>query len=847
MLGLALPFSFEHQKWLWLWLLVPVMVVVSWRGLVGLEPTRRVLALVTRSVLFILVISCLAGVQFVLRSDELAVIFLMDRSHSVGELTDHEEQYVIESTQKTPPSDRVGLIDFARFAYVRQMPTRGGYMGQEGRLPPIESAERTDVAGAVRLAMALFPSDAAKRIVLLSDGNDNVGDLLAEARRAKADGVPVDVVPLRYQRRNEVYFDRLIAPSHAEEGEQLSLRMVLGTNKRVGVAITLYQDGRVIEVPEDRSRVELAPGSNTLVVKLPANAPGVHTYDAVFRPDSESLDGNSANNSASAFTIVSGSSKALLLTEHPDEDQPLLDALRSENLDLEMKTPTELGTFSLLQMSNYSAILLSNIPAATFTDEQQHELAVYVKDLGGGLIMLGGEESFGAGGWIDTPVEEVMPVTFEIKHKRVLPKGALVLIMHSCEIPRGNYYGKEMAKKSVDTVSSQDLLGVLAFSFSPGGTSWEVPLDANTNKAAVKAKIDRMQIGDMPDFGSSLQMAYDALTKGKGKDAAQKHVIITSDGDPQPPSDTLLKAYADAKITVSTIGIGWGAHVMTPTMKHIAESTGGKFYDARNPKQLPQIFVKESKVVRRPLIVEEPFQPQLAYASSELLAGLEPGSSVPPLGGLVLTSPKTSPNVFVSLVRATTDGDDPVLAHWQCELGKTVAFTSGAWPRWGQNWVSWSKFAKFWAQIVRWTMRQEAPANFDVYTKVEGNRGRIVINALSQDARYLNLLQLDSKVVGPDNNPLSVNFVQTGPGHYEAEFEADIAGHYLASVQVSDQGRFKGTIRTGVSIPFSPEYRDLKPNEALLRQVAETTGGRWLDKPASEADLFGDRPPPVEA
>ncbi len=259
--------------------------------------------------------------------------------------------------------------------------------------------------------------------------------------------------------------------------------------------------------------------------------------------------------------------------------------------------------------------------------------------------------------------------------------------------------------------------------------------------------------------------------------------------------------------------------------------------------------MKESKVVRRPLIVDEPFVPRVMHGFSELLAGIDPaGEALPPLGGMVMTSAKPNPNVLVPLVRSTDDGDDPVLAHWQYELGRTVAFTSGYWPRWGRDWTQWPKFAKLWAQIVRWTMRQDTPANFDTYTKVEGNQGRIIIDALDKDAGYLNMLQLRARVVGPDQKAIPVRFTQTGPGHYEARIDIERAGQYLANVRVFDaEGRSMGTIRTGFSVPFSPEYRDLSPNEALLRQVAEISGGRWLDLPAEEANVFSHDLPPTKS
>lgn len=846
-LAATLPFDFQQPAWLWLILLVPVFIFATLRSLAGLEPARRVFAVAVRSLLVVLVACCLAGIERVRRSDDLTVMFLMDRSHSVEVLEDEQTEFIRQAAKDIRPEDRVGLIDFAHHSYLQQLPMPGGFFLPPGRLPPVQSGDRTDIAAAIRLAMAMFPHDTAKRIVLMSDGNSNLGDVLAEARRAGADGIPIDIVPLRYERRNEVYFEKMLAPTYAEAGEQVPVRMVINSQLPATGSLAVYHNGQLVELPAEESRVTLQPGSNTFSLKLPVNTAGTQTYEAQVIVDDKSLDSVALNNTGRAFSFVAGASPVLILTRDPPAEAALLDALQSERVQAEIRNLDQMGEFGLLQMMNYSSVILANIPAAAFTDAQQQDLATYVKDMGSGLIMTGGPDSFGAGGWIGSPVEEVMPVSFEIKHKRVIPKGALVLIMHSCEIARGNYWGKEMAKKSVDTVSSRDLIGVLAYTFTPGGNNWEVPLQENTNKAAVKARIDRMQIGDMPDFHSTMQMAFDELNSGSGKTAAQKHVIILSDGDAQPPSQSLLDDFAKAKITVSTIGIGWGAHVMEATLSDIAKRTDGRYYPARSPRELPQIFSKESTVVRRPLIIDEPFSPQLVPGGMELLGGFRAGAEgLPALGGMVLTSPKDSPNAVNAIYRASEDGEDPVLAYWQYELGKSVAFTSGHWPAWGQSWTSWPRFAKFWAQLVRWTMRQESPANFDTYTKIEGGRARIVIDALDKDASYLNHLQLRANLVGPDQRALPILFTQTGPGHYEAEFDAEKAGQYLANVQVYDQGKHLGTVRTGLSVPFSPEYRDLSTNEAVLRQIAEVSGGRWLDLPPDKAGVFEhDLPPSI--
>jgi uncharacterized membrane protein len=584
-------------------------------------------------------------------------------------------------------------------------------------------------------------------------------------------------------------------------------------------------------------------------MKLPVYGGGQHQFSAVFRPDDPEADTLVANNRAETFSVVSGKGRVLLVTADEAHDARLIEALANENVDVEVQNVSELK-LDLGRLRRYSCVLLANIPANTFTDDQQDDLVNYVRNLGGGLIMTGGDEGFGAGGWIGSPVEDVMPVSFEIKHKRILPRGALVLIMHSCEMRRGNYWGKEVAKKSVETISSRDYIGVLAYSWSPTGENWEVPIQLATNKGAIKNKIDRMTIGDMPDFDSTMKMALKGL---KGTDAAQKHIILISDGDPSPPRASILTGMKEANITCSTIGIGFGSHVMPQPLQRIAKATGGRYYPCRNPRMLPQIFVKESKIVRRPLIIDEPFPPQVLHANSDVMPGMLSGQELPALGGLVLTSPKIDSRVQMPLVRATKDGQDPVLAHWQDGLGKTVAFTSGYWPRWGTEWTRWPAFSKLWAQIVRWAMRQDPASDFDTFTRIEGDTGRIVIEALDKDASFLTGLVLQSGVIQPDGSTLPVQFTQTAPGQYEATFPLSQTGQYIAGVDVrrfnpaSGAHERLGFIDTGVSIPFSPEFRELATNEALLHQMADITGGRVLTMQPDADEVFSHDLPPTTA
>jgi hypothetical protein len=405
--------------------------------------------------------------------------------------------------------------------------------------------------------------------------------------------------------------------------------------------------------------------------------------------------------------------------------------------------------------------------------------------------------------------------------------------MHSCEMPRGNYWGKVVAMKALDTISSKDYFGVLEYNHLIG-VSWAVQLKEAVNKSAIKLAIEKMSNGDMPDFDQTLQMAAAALKERR--DAAQRHIIIISDGDASAPNPSVIQGLVDAKITVSTVAIGYGFHAQEATLRSIASQTGGRFYAAKNPKNLPQIFVKESKVVRRPLLVEEPFTPHLSYAMSEVWAGLPLNLAVPQLGGLVMTSPRGGGLIEMPLVRKTADGDDPLLAHWQVGLGKTVAFTSGYWRHWGRNWVDWPNFSKLWAQIVRWTLGQGDQGRFDLGVNVDGTTGRVVVNALDEQGNFINMLNLTAHVSGPAGGGAEgISLQQVGPGRYEGQFEIDATGQYVVGLAQGDQ--IVG--RTGVSVPYSPEYRELKANDALLQEIVDRSRGRIFDlDPAQQADIF---------
>ncbi|RMF83334.1 MAG: VWA domain-containing protein, partial [Planctomycetota bacterium] len=395
--------GFETPGFLALLALAPLLIAFSFRPLAALGGARRIVALLLRTAVLTCGVLALAGAQCVRVSDALSVIFLLDRSNSVPrEQQQQAFDFVAAATgAMRPTKDRVGVIAFDGRSAVEQLP--GGALGIDRISEPVEP-DRTDIAAALRMALALFSGDTARRVVVLSDGNENVGDALTEALHYGASRVPIDVLPLRYAYENEVVFERMSAPPNASTEETINLQLVLRSTRAVSGRILLFQNDRQVDLdpdsPDTGYRVQLDPGPNRLTIPVPLRSAMVYRFQAKFVPDDPSADAVSANNESRAFTVVSGRQRVLIVaTETPDDwasAHLLADALRRERLDCDVMAAGE-SPLSQELLLGYGLVILSNVPAHLFDESQRRGLAAYVRDLGGGLVMVGGDNSFGAG------------------------------------------------------------------------------------------------------------------------------------------------------------------------------------------------------------------------------------------------------------------------------------------------------------------------------------------------------------------------------------------------------------------------------------------------------------------
>src|SRR5437773_4063206 len=366
---------------------------------------------------------------------------------------------------------------------------------------------------------------------------------------------------------------------------------------------------------------QLESGKNLFTFPQTLTEPDFYSYEVQVEAPGDSVP---QNNRAINFTTVRGDPRILLVSAEPDKDAPLIAALRSANLDVKVSDITRFpGT--LAEMQSYDSIFLSNIAAGDLGDALMKLLESAVRDFGLGLVCIGGDQTYAAGSYRGTPLEETLPVDMELSSKKVLPPGAVVLIMHGMEFMNGNQTARDCAIGVLEALGPQDEMGVVLWD---GTEHWVFPLAKVGDKKTMRRSNAGMNQGDMPSFQGTMEKAHEALKKST---ASLKHIIVFSDGDPGPPTPQLMQAIVGDRITVSTVLIA--GHAGPETMESMAQQGQGQFYAVQSPDQLPQIFIKEAAVILKSAIYEEPFTPQQA-SSSELIRGI---GEYPQLRGYVAT------------------------------------------------------------------------------------------------------------------------------------------------------------------------------------------------------------------
>lgn len=768
------------------------------------------------------------GVELGKPLDRLAVLVVVDKSRSMDLVPDsasriRAELHAAEIGMRQ--DDRIGVLAFAGSAFVED-PLR-----PKSRLPAPQEVELgrdgTDISAALRRALAEVPADAAARIVILSDGVATRGDALDAASAAVAAQIPVDVVPLDQRVVPDVRVIAVRTASRASEGEALSLRVVTQSTQDSELQLDIYKDGQLVR----SGSVSVRQGEDVVHLREEAPGPGLHRIDVRISAKDPKHDQAAEDNSGSAFVRVRGPAAALILEGDTPGAEPLARALRNAAFRVDIQGATSTPA-DISGLAAYDVVVLSDIPARLLSQGQLDALGSYVRDLGGGLLLMGGDRSLGPGGFGKTAVEEVSPVSFDLKQERKRASLAEVIIIDysgSMAASAGKHtklqLANEAAARSAELLGGGDRLGVMHVDTS---VSWTVPLAPVVDKPAIAKKIRDVGPGGGGIYiDLSLKEAYAAIRKEK---VALKHVLLFSDGGDAEAKTDAFSLVSGAKamgITTSVVALGRGSDVTA--LEHMSKLGDGRFYLIEDAARLPAVFAQETILAARSAINEVTFKPGLRLLGPPT-RGVD-FASMPALDGYVVTIPKGRAQVLL-------DGPegDPILATWSVGVGRSAVFTSDYKDRWGANWSKWDGAQKLFAQLARDITRAGDDPRVRLEADAGGGELHLRATVVDDDGRTESFRRLKVRVAGPEGFAKEVALEATGAGAYAASVPLDTPGAYIATAVDELSGEPVGT--TGAVLTHGEELRPTGTDRALLSRIAALTGGKTRD---TLAGIFNDR------
>lgn len=772
---------------------------------------RKKLVLLLRVIIFLCIIFSLSGLRLRIPHNNMSILFVTDVSLSVPvENREEARNYIKEQCHKLALGDKAGIIVFGKDALLEENLSSEPEIS---RFSSIVEQEYTDISKALLLASGVFPEDTLKRIVLITDGNENLGKAEQQAKMLTARGIEVYCLPLEEKTFSEVLISRVESPPRSDLREPYILTIEVDSSKNTQALLNIFCNNRLIA----RESVELSEGKNIFTLPQKSEEAGNFHYKALIESEEDRF---AQNNQGESMTFVEGRPAILYIHSDPMQKDTLPKVLSHSDIIVDSggleRLPSHVG-----ELLAYNAVIFNNVNGLALSQKQMNMIESFVKDLGGGFLMIGGDKSFGAGGYYDTPVANILPVDLDIKKRIDLPSLAMVICIDksgSMSETTGHVEKMRLAREgaiaAIEMLNPHDQAGVIAFDYA---SKWVSALQPVGNKESLINEIAAIRAGGGTSTYPALEDAYIAL---KSAQAATKHVILLTDGRSEPGQfQEIAEKMTEAKITISTVGVGKDTDV--PFLQELAVWGKGRFYYTDEASLLPRIFVQESLLAHRSALIEEPFKPSPAGPSA-FLKGINT-DQLPPLTGYVASSPRERAGIILETHRR-----DPLLAYWRIGLGKAAAFTSDDGLRWGKEWLQWEDYGRFWMQTVRWILPEAVDERLTPHITVEGDTGFVTAKALNENGQPANFLDLTAVIIPPQGETLELPLEQTASGFYESRFSIDHTGTYILNVKDNQQEGYRGAAIQTFSVPYPEEFKTFGTNYHLLNQISEITGGKII-------------------
>ncbi|MES2923906.1 MAG: VWA domain-containing protein [Verrucomicrobiota bacterium] len=790
----------QFSTFLPLWLLVAcaaASVFVWRRSLVDRPPARRWLAHGLRLLGAICLILALCRPYWLSKSDHLHVVYLVDVSESVdpeairGAVTEIEK-----ASSVLKSSDRSSLLSFGtRLATADAKGLRK--LADEATAGTADASARnsTKLAEALLGSRLAFDAGMARRLVVFSDGSPTTPGVEAAIKTLREEGVDLRFRPMEGLRRPEAAVVALEPAARiAYRGEIVRMRLRMRANEAMNATARILHGGVAVA----STPVKLEAGKETAVtLDVEMTSAGESRWEAELQAEKDWFP---INNKVATTITVKGEPRLLAL--HRDEKQlrPLVRALKKQGLELELRGERGLPE-TMAELLAFDAVVLADVPATSMNQRQMELLRRYVSDFGGGLAMLGSENSFGLGGYFRTPVEEALPLTSRYEKEKQKPSLAMVLVIDKSGSMDGQpiALARASAKAAAEMLGAQDQIAVVGFDSE---TRVILNMTSAADRGTVMNSIDSLEASGGTD-------AYPGMVKGRellqNAVAKVKHMIVLSDG--QTPDNDFAGLVRDMRaqgMTVSSVCLGAGA--AKDVMQLIAQEGGGRFYETDDPATMPQIFTKETMQASRSAIKEDLFA-SVVTGDHPILSGYEK-TQLPYVLGYVMTQTKPTANLLLA-----AETGDPLLAICRYGLGTGLCWTSDLTEKWGGEWLGWGNGGAFWAQIFRGIVRKEQSTGLSASGSVDRERWRVDVTRRDEQDRPVDRVKWNAKAIDANGADLPVSIRQTGVGRYEAS--VNLAGHERVNLSLRDTDH--SLMKTlGWQRDYPAEYRlDREPDAAL--------------------------------
>ena len=772
------------RAWVLLFGLAPLIwALVEWRS------TARRIALVLKTGAFLAIIAALAEPRVAFYDTKVAVAILADTSRSLTAQDLERASSIATQIERGRGRHWTQVIPFARSARKPAPQERGKSWNLQYTAG--DAGHSTDLEAAISEAIGTLPAGMVGRVVLISDGNENLGSVARAAWQARQLGIPIDTFSLAGSPPPDLRVESVTLPSLVFSGEHFPVDVNVTSPRSSSARVEVAADGKRLGLSE----VHLDPGLNHLRVRA-----SVSTTGAVDLAGTISAAGMGQARFDQAVTIRRP--RVLLLTNDPaGTEAHLQKTLESSQFEVQLsgQIPDRFDDYQVVVFNNWDA---ESVPMAS-----RQALEKYVQG-GGGLLWIAGERNiYVENKRPDDPLDRTLPA--KLAPPRTPEGTCVILIIDKSSSMEGKKM--ELARLAaigvVENLRPIDQVGVLIFDNS---FQWAVPV----RRAVDRSLIKRLIAGITPDGGTQIAPALtEAYRKIIYQNAVYKHIVLLTDGiSEEGDSLSLSREAANNRITISTVGLG--QDVNRAYLEKIASFANGKSYFLNDPSGLEQILLKDVQEHTGSTAVEKPSQIAIAKPAEVLDGvGIE---TAPPLRGYIRYITKPTADTIL-----TIDERDPLLVRWQYGLGRATVFTSDAKSRWAASWLTWSGFDRLWANIARDLLPRaqpsEARAEFDSSTE------QLIVN-----------YHLGPKV----DEPAAVPAIYVlGPNGFRAPLEVTriTAGTYRGVIHIGrSQGLFR--VRPLVESRAFPEIGFYRPedemtdhscDEALLQQIAKSTGGRF--------------------